>query len=258
MAIVLTICGQKGGTGKSVVAVNLAASLALYEKKVLLIDGDPSGCSTKWIGIHNAGQGHDLVSVFTGKTRFPDAILQTSLRWLDILPAGFGLFESALKLSDKVPNQIILRLLIQEDAPSDYEYIIIDAPSSYGFLSIMAMAAADWLIVPVCPVHGASADVHCLLTLIRYIRKNHKIPLKIGGFVCNRCNDPSAVDDIQRFAGPKKSFQTADLAYDTHIPWDSAVEKSIEKKMPLALYDIKSPAGSAFLNFAKEIHRIFT
>ncbi len=254
----LTICGQKGGTGKSVVAVNLAASLALYEKKVLLIDADPSGCSTEWIGIDNAGQGHDLVSVFTGKTRFPDAIVKTRLRWLDVLPAGFDLFQSALKLSDRVSNQIILRLLIQEDAPSSYDYIIIDAPSSYGFLSIMAMASADWLIVPVCPQHGAAADFHCLLILIRYIRKNHKIPLKIGGFVCNRCNDPSAVDDIQTFAGPKKSFQAADLVYDTHIPWDLAVEKSIEKKTPLALYDIKSPAGSAFLNFAKEIHKIFT
>ena len=251
----LTISGQKGGIGKTVIAVNLAACLAVYEKKILLIDCDPQGCGTAWAGAGDAGHRHDLVSVFTGKARFSDAIVKTPLPGLDLLPAGFGLFETALKLSESDPNQTILRLLIQEDAPSGYDYIIVDAPSNFGFLSIMALAAADWLIIPVCPGSPVTAACDCLLKLVQYIRKNHKIPVKIGGFVFNQWQAP---EDILRISAMENLARIADLAYDTHIPHDPAVEKAIENKQPLVLYDIKSPAGAAFLQFAKEIDLKFT
>ena len=255
MANVLTISGQKGGTGKSVTAVNLAACLALYEKKVLLIDCDPQGCSTAWAGRDDVGSGYDMASVFKAKTQFLDAVMKTEPEGLDILPAGFSLFDTALKLSDSLSNQRILRLLIQEDARSRYDYIIIDAPSSYGFLSIMALTAADWLIIPVCPDHTLTQEFHCLLKLIHYIRKNHKIPLKIGGFVLNRRHFQ---DDFQSGLTTENMRLITDLAYDTCIPQDAAVQKSIEKKTPLVLYDIKSPAGAAFLSLAKEIDVKFT
>lgn len=255
MATVLTISGQKGGIGKSVIALNLAACLAVYEKKTLVIDGDPQGCTTAWSGTDNTGHSCDMVSVFTGKTRFSDAIIKTPLSGLDVLPAGFGLFETALKLSERAPNQTILRLLIQEETVSNYDYIIVDAPSNFVFLSIMALAAGDWLIIPVCPGFQIPAACDDLLKLIQYIRKNHKIPLKIGGFVFTQWQTP---EDIQNVSAMGNMARIADLAYDTCIPYDSAVEKSIESKTPLVLYDIKSPAGAAFLQFAKEIDLQFT
>jgi cellulose biosynthesis protein BcsQ len=90
---------------------------------------------------------------------------------------------------------------------------------------------------------------------VQYIRKNHKIPLKIGGFVFNQWQ---AREDILRVSAMEDMARIADLAYDTHIPYDTAVEKSIENKLSLVLYDIKSPAGAAFLHFAKEIDLKFT
>lgn len=221
---------------------------------MLLIDCDPSGCATEWVGINDSQYRYDISCVLNRETGFADAIVKTKLTWLDILPAGFDLFKTALQLSTSVPNQTLLRTLLQEDFACAYEYIIIDAPSSYGFLSVMALTAADWLILPICPGITSKNDCHCLLRLITHIRKTHNIPLKIGGFVFNHCNTKG---DIQIFAKQQLSV-IADLVYGTHIPADMNVATSIGQKTPLVLYDIKSPASLAFLGFAKEIDAIFT
>lgn len=250
----MTISGQKGGIGKSVIAVNLSTSLALYEKKTLLIDCDPQASTTEWSGIKDLGYPFDLASVLNGKSRLLAAAVKTEFNWLDILPAGFELFSSAARLAKMTPNETLLRRLIREDAGSDYDFIILDAPSSYGFLSTAALAAADWLISPLCPGVNSAGDFHCLLKLINYIRKQHDIPLKIGGFVLNRCRESGVRRD---FFMDEHLAEIKDLVYDTVIPEDTSVEKAINRKTPLALYDIKSPASSAFLSFAKEIDLVF-
>ncbi len=110
MGKIITIAGQKGGTGKSVTAVNLAASLALFEKSTLLIDCDPQGCATQWCGIMNIDYNCDITSVLSGRSRLTDAIVKTQINYLDMMPAGFALFQVALKLAKKSANEKILRL----------------------------------------------------------------------------------------------------------------------------------------------------
>lgn len=254
MGTILTISGQKGGIGKSVIAVNLAATLALYEKKVLLVDGDPAGCATQWVGMTDPAPGHDIASLLNGSVDAADAVVKTPLGWLDILPAGFGLFETGLQLSADASSHTLLRQVLHDPSLAVYEYIIVDAPSSFGFLSVMALAAADWLIVPVHPGRMSGSDCHCLFKLINHIRKTHQIPLKIGGFVFNCCND---ANDIPAFIENESLTRISDLVYTTHIPSDKGVDMSIEQKIPLVLHDIKAPAGQAFLQFAQEIDRIF-
>lgn len=254
MSKVLTISGQKGGIGKSVIAVNLAFSLALYEKKILLIDCDPLGCSTEWSGVNEMSYPADIASVFDGRTGFVNAVVNTQFPWLDILPAGFGLFASSLKLSKMTPNETLLRLFIREDVYLDYDYILIDGPSSSGYLSIAALAAADWVIAPICPGQNSLLDFHCLLKLVKYVRLTHEIPLKIGGFVFNRCGGEG---EIRSFLTRHKMEEIEDLVYDTCIPDDMSVAQAVEKKTPLALDNIKSPAAKAFLDFAKEIDLVF-
>ena len=249
MSNILTISGQKGGIGKSVTAVNLAASLALFEKKTLLIDCDPRGSATEWA---EAGPyTHDISSVLSGKAGFMDSVISTKLRFLDILPSGFDLFFAGLRLSKLTSNEKILRIFLRTDVDPMYEYIIIDSPSSWGYLSVAALTAADWMISPVCPAVHSEWDFSCLLKLVNYVRKTHEAPLKIGGFVFNRCQTG---EEPENFLKEQNLVEIKDLVYQTIIPEDPAVEKA---SCPLVLTDMKTPAASAYLNFAKEIVSTF-
>ena len=254
MGKVLTISGQKGGSGKTVTAVNLAVSLSLYGEKVLLIDCDPQGCATEWSGIKALDHALDISCVLNGTATMGEAIVKTELACLEILPTGFDLFSVGLRLGRAVGNEKILRLFI-EDIQSEYDYIIIDAPSSYGFLSVAALTAADWLIIAMCTRHNSVEDFHCLLKLIKYVRDTHEVPLKIAGLLFNRCKTK---EEINGFLADQNLLETQDLVYDTFIPEDENLKKSIDLKTPLALYDIKSPASLAYLNFAKEMVLAFT
>jgi len=253
MSKIITIAGQKGGTGKSATAVNLATSLALFEKNTLLIDCDPQGCSTQWCGVMDLGYNCDITSVLSGRTKFIDAVIKTQINYLDMLPAGFNLFKLALKLAKKPGNEKILRLLLK-DVKDEYEYIIIDSPSSYSFLSVTAMTAADWLLVCMSVQHNSVEDFHCLLRMVKYIRTTHNVPLKIAGLLFNRCETK---EDILSFIENQNLSNIKQMIYNTFIPDDDNIKRSIDLKIPIALHDIKSPAAEAYLTFAKEMHFFF-
>ncbi|MBU8911206.1 MAG: ParA family protein [Desulfobacterales bacterium] len=253
MGKIITIAGQKGGAGKSVTAVNLATSLALLEKNTLLIDCDLQGCSTQWCGINGLDYNYDLASVLSGQAKITDAVIKTKVNYLDVIPAGFNLFQVALKLAKNHENEKILRLFLR-DIKDEYEYIIIDPPSSYGFLSVTAMTAADWLLVCMSVHHNSVEDFHCLLQAVKYIRTTHKVPLKIAGCLFNRCETK---EDVPSFLEDQALPDIKQMVYDTFIPEDDNIKKSIDLKIPAALHDIKSPAAEAYLSFAKEIHFFF-
>jgi len=250
---IITIAGQKGGTGKSVTAVNLSASLALFGKKTLLIDCDPQACATQWGGIKDLDYKLDITSVLSGRAKVADAIVNTRINGLDIMPAEFNLFQVALKLAKNSGNEKLLRFFLK-DIKDDYEYIIIDSPSSYSFLSITAMTAADWLLVCMSVNHNAFEDFHCLLRMVKYIRATHDVPLKIAGLLFNRCDTKK---EIESFMENQNLSDVKELACNTFIPHDLAIKNSIELKLPVALHDIKSPAADAYLRAAEELHSFF-
>ena len=250
MSKIITIAGQKGGTGKSVTAVNLAASLALFEKKTLLIDCDPQGCSTQWSGISIRDYNCDLSSVLSGRAKVVDAIIKTKLDYLNLIPAGFSLFQVALKISKNSGNEKLLRLFLK-DIDDEYDYIIIDPPSSHSFLSISAMTASNSLLVCMSPQHSYLSDFHGFLQMIKYIKTNHNVSLKIIGFLFNRCETK---EDIATFLKDQNLLNIKQMVFNNFIPEDDSIKKSIDLKMPVLLSDIKSRAGAAYLKFAEELH----
>jgi chromosome partitioning protein len=250
MSKILTIAGQRGGTGKSVTAVNLATSFALLEKNTLLIDTDPQGCATHWCGIKDVDYTYNIASVLSAKVKFTDAIVKTEFSYLDIMPAGFNLFQVAMKLAKHPGNEKLLGLFLK-DVEKEYDYVVIDAPSSYGFLSIMAMTAASWLLVCMSILQSSTEDFHGLLRCVKYIRTVHHIPLKIAGLLFNRCE---TMEEILGFLDYHFLSDAKQMVFNNFIPDDDKIRKSIDRKIPAALHDIKGPAASAYLNLAKEIH----
>jgi chromosome partitioning protein len=253
MSTTLTIAGQRGGTGKSVTAVNLAASFALLEKNTLLIDTDPQRSATHWCGIKKADYTNDLASVLSGRVKFIDAVIKTELTCLDIIPSGFKLFQVAAKLAKHTENEKLLRLFLK-DVEKNYDYIIIDAPSSYGFLSMMAITAADWLLVCMSIPQTATEDFQDMLRCVKYIRSLHQVSLKIAGLVFNRCGSK---EEALFFLDHHALSDAKELVLNTVIPKDDTIEKSISRKIPAALYDIKGRAASAYLDLANEVHFFF-
>ncbi len=245
---ILTISGPRGGSGKSVTALNLSTSMGLYKKKVLLVDCDPLGSVSEWSGVCSMDYPFDLTSVLNGKANIIEAVSKTKFSCLDVLPAGFDLFELSLKLSRSAANEKMLRLLM-EDIRGDYDFIVLDCPSSWGFLSIAALTAADWVVGSMYAQTGWVGDFHALLKSIQYVRHTHGTGLKLAGISLNRCNDidRDKVWDEGNNAGARE------LIYESTIPWDRAVGEAINRKLPLALYDINSPAAQAFLGLAREI-----
>lgn len=253
MSKIITIAGQKGGIGKSVTAVNLATSFALLEKNTLLIDCDPQGCATQWCGIKDLDYNCDITSVLSGRAKIADAVVKTELKYLDMMPAGFHLFQVALKLAKNPGNEKLLNLFLK-DFEDDYQYIIIDSPSSYNFLSVAAMTAADWLLVCMSVCQSSFEDFHCLLRMVKYIRATHKVPVKIAGVLFNRCKTK---EDIFSFIEKQNLADINPMVYTTFIPEDDTIKKAVGLKIPVALQDIKSPAAQAYLSLAKEMHFFF-
>ncbi len=253
MGTILTVSGLTGGIGKTTVAVNLCAALALYEKKVLIVDCDPRASATAWLGKTDATDAPDLSSILKKTAAPADAIVKTRLPWLDLIPAGFNLFTTAQSLSGDVAGPTLLKRILHPHVRSLYEYIIIDAPPSFGFLSVLALAAGDGVLVPIYPNRTSDTDCRCLLKLIHYIRKTHHTRLRIAGFVVNAWEHSQ---DIQSFLEKERFTRLSDLVFDTMIPEDPTVIRAIDHQVPVVSEDIKSPAGKAFLAFAKEIDSI--
>lgn len=254
MGIILTVPGPAGGVGKTTVTVNLAAALALYEKKVLVVDCDPRASATAWIRKPGDPVQADLSSILRETAAPADAIMQTDLAFMDLLPAGFSLFHTARSLAGEVCRQIRLHAILQDHFTEKYDYIIIDAPPSFGFLTLLAMTAADWLVVPLWPDRTRETDCECLLKLIHFIRKTHGTRLRIAGFVFNGCG---SAQEVRSFLNRRDLTRLEDLVFDTFIPEDPAVPRAIDLHRPLVLEDINAPSGKAFLRLAGEIDSIF-
>lgn len=254
MGTTITIAGQKGGCGKSVFAVNISTSLALFERRTLLVDCDPQASATAWMPDVEPSSKPDMASLLSKRTRMEEVIRPTGLPYLDMIPSGIDLFPAARNLSGSTENQKILRVLLAQVA-DEYDYILLDAPSSYEFLSIASVAASDWILALMADREEFHDEFGRLLKLVRYIRHTHQLSVKLAGIVFNRWPDNGV--SIDEFVNKQLADGIKDFVFRSFMPEYAGVNPTGYRRMPAALFDLKSFAARRYMEIARELMSIF-
>ncbi len=177
----IAIINQKGGSGKTTTAVNLAATLAEKKRKVLLIDLDPQASTTSWFGKKTTDK--QLFDLFVGKADIHDAIIETDIKHISLIPASSWLIGLEKRLAQEVGAETILKQQVQKLNARNWDYLIIDCPPTLGILTINALTTAQEVIVPVEARIMALSGLVQLLETIKVIKERLNNKLRISGIV---------------------------------------------------------------------------
>jgi len=247
---IICIANQKGGVGKTTTAINLASSLAAAEKKTLLIDGDSQGNSTSGMGIENSAlQEANLYHAMIGKEPLERVIFQTAIPHLDIITANQDLIGVEVEFIHLADREKRLRHLLKS-MDRQYDFIIIDCPPSLGFMTINALVAADFLIVPLQCEYFAMEGLGYLLNTVKLVKAKLNPELALGGILLTMF-DPRNLLSHRVTEDVKKHF--GDKVFKTIIPRNVRLSESPSHGLPIILYDIKSRGAVAYMDLAQEI-----
>jgi chromosome partitioning protein len=249
MSKTIAIANQKGGVGKTTTAINLSSSLASTGKRILLIDIDPQGNATNGFGFEQNKLEKTTYEVLIGKEEIEDAILQTEIPNLSLLPANINLVGAEIELVNFVGREKILK---QRIAPikNQYDFIIIDCPPSLGLLTVNALTCADSVLIPVQCEYYALEGLSKLLNTIHMVRKALNPELGIEGVLLTMFDSRLRLSN-QVAAEIWKLF--GDKAFKTVINRNVRLSEAPSHGKPIILYDPSSVGCKNYLDLAKEI-----
>lgn len=255
MGKIISLVNQKGGVGKTTTSINLASSLGLLGKKVLLVDIDPQGNATTGVGIEKGGLSATLYEALLDEKTVGESIIKTKFKNLSILPSSINLvgiessFVNKQKEDPTFAKFTQLKRLLDE-VRDNYDYILIDCPPSLSVLTTNALAASDSVLIPVQCEFYALEGIMQLLNTVRVARKNLNPNLEIEGVVLTMLDSRTllgleVVENIRSYFKEK--------VYDTIIPRLVVLAEAPSHGKPIADYNYKSKGTAAYLNLAKEV-----